>query len=342
LLGITPIVVVAVSTLVGGLGQLAIQWRPLMREGYRYTPRLDLHDPALGRVLLLMGPGTIGMAATQINVLVNTQFAASQGTGAISWLDYAFRVMYVPIGLFGVSVAAASTPALSRLAATKDIAQMRSTVAAAIGLMLALNVPATLGLAVLAAPIVQLIFERGNFTPADTVATAAALQYYALGLVGYSVVRIVSPAFYALRLSRIPVIASVTSVVVNILLNVVLVRVMGYAGLALGTSLAAIVNAVLQVVLLRGQLGGIEAGKLAVTTVKVLTASLAMAAAAGLTERGLLALLPAGNLLLNAVRVAAAIAAGIGVLALAAALLRVREFELARDLVLRRLGRLRA
>ena len=248
-LGVEPIVIIAIATLVGGVGQLAIQWQPLRTEGYRYRPRLDFRDPALGRVLLLMGPGTIGMAATQINVLVNTQFASGQGTGAISWLDYAFRLMYLPIGLFGVSVAAASTPALSRLAATRNMPQMRSTVAAAIGLMLALNLPATLGLIVLASPIVELIFEHGSFTAADTAATALALQYYALGLVGYSIVRIVSPAFYALRLSRIPVAASVTSVVANVLLNLVLVRVMGYAGLALGTSLAAILNATVQVVL---------------------------------------------------------------------------------------------
>ena len=109
--------------------------------------------------------------------------------------------------------------------------------------MLALNVPATLGLIVLASPIIALIFERGSFTADDTAATALALRYYAIGLVGYSIVRIVSPAFYALRRSRIPVVASITSVVVNVALNVVLVRVMGYAGLALGTSLAAIVNA---------------------------------------------------------------------------------------------------
>jgi putative peptidoglycan lipid II flippase len=341
-LGITPIVIIAVATLVGGLGQLAIQWQPLRSEGYRYRPRLDFRDPALGRVLLLMGPGTIGMAATQINVLVNTQFASSQGTGAISWLDYAFRVMYLPIGLFGVSVAAASTPALSRLAATNNMPQMRSTVAAAIGLMMALNLPATLGLIVLASPIVQLIFEHGSFTAADTAATALALQYYALGLVGYSVVRIVSPAFYALRMSRIPVIASVTSVVANVLLNVILVRVMGYAGLALGTSLAAIVNAAVQVILLRRQLRGIEAGKLALTTTKVLMAALAMAAAAALTERGLRALVPGNALPLQAARVGASIGVGIGVLMLASVLLRVREFELSRDLVLKRLGRPRS
>jgi putative peptidoglycan lipid II flippase len=340
--GITPIVVIAVATLVGGLGQLAIQWQPLRSEGYRYRPRMDFRDPALGRVLLLMGPGTIGMAATQINVLVNTQFAASQGTGAISWLDYAFRIMYLPIGLFGVSVAAASTPALSRLAATNNTAQMRSTVAAAIGLMLALNLPATLGLIVLASPIVELIFEHGSFTATDTAATALALQYYAIGLVGYSIVRIVSPAFYALRLSRIPVIASVSSVIANVLLNIVLIRVMGYAGLALGTSLAAIVNAAVQVVWLRGRLGGIEGVKLVLTTVKILMASLAMAAAAALTERGLRELMPGSAIPLQAVRVGAAIAVGLAVLAVASALLRVREFELSRDLVLKRLGRLRS
>jgi putative peptidoglycan lipid II flippase len=341
-LGITPIVIIAVATLVGGIGQLAIQWQPLRSEGYTFHPRLDFRDPALGRVLLLMGPGTIGMAATQINVLVNTQFASSQGTGAISWLDYAFRVMYLPIGLFGVSVAAASTPALSRLAATNNTPQMRSTVAAAIGLMLALNLPATLGLIVLASPIVQLIFQHGSFTAADTAATALALQYYALGLVGYSVVRIVSPAFYALRLSRIPVIASVISVIANVLLNFVLVRVMGYAGLALGTSLAAIVNAAVQIILLRRQLQGIEGSKLALTTMKVLMASLAMAAAAALTERGLRALVPGTSFPLQAARVAASIGTGIGVLTLASVLLKVREFELSRDLVLKRLGRRRS
>jgi putative peptidoglycan lipid II flippase len=341
-IGISPIVIIALATLVGGFGQLAIQWRPLRQEGYRYRPRLDFKDPALARVLLLMGPGTIGMAATQINVLVNTQFASSQGTGAISWLDYAFRVMYLPIGLFGVSIAAASTPALSRLAAMSDMPKMRSTIASAISLMLALNVPATLGLIVLASPIVELLFQHGSFSAADTAATALALQYYAIGLVGYSIVRIVSPAFYALHMSRVPVIASAVSVVANIFLNLILVRVMGYAGLALGTSLAAILNAVTQVVLLRRHLHGIEGRKLTVTSLKVLMASLAMAAAAALTERGLRLALPGAGVSLAAIRVGVAIAVAIGVLTVSSMLLHVREFELSRDLVLKRLGRSRS
>jgi putative peptidoglycan lipid II flippase len=280
------------------------------------------------------------MAATQINVLVNTQFATSQGTGAVSWLDYAFRLMYLPIGLFGVSIAAASTPALSKLAATSDHAGMRTTVGSAIGLMLALNVPATLGLIALATPIVALIFEHGQFTAADTAATALALRYYALGLVGYSIVRIISPAFYALHRSRIPVVASIVSVIANILLNVALIRVMGYAGLALGTSLAAIVNAGIQFLFLRRALGGLEGRRIVVTFLKALLASAAMAGAAWYVELWLHAMLPGSATWVQIVRVGVAIAVALGVLALSASILRLREFEESRALIMRKLGRL--
>ncbi len=338
-LNVEPIVLVAIATLIGGVGQLAIQWGPLRREGFSYHPRLDFHDSSLRRVLLLMGPGTIGMAATQINVLVNTQFAAGEGTGAVSWLDYAFRVMYLPIGLFGVSIAAASTPALSRLAATADAARMRTTVASAIGLMLMLNIPATVGLIALAVPIVALIFEHGRFTAADTVATARALQFYAIGLVAYSIVRIVSPAFYALRLSRIPVTASIISVAVNIGLNVVLVRVMGYAGLALGTSLAAIVNAAIQVILLRRELRGIEGIGITITFLKVLVSAIAMGGAAWYAEVLLRDKLPGMSIPLQGARLTVVIFVALAVLAASASILRIREFREARDLVLNRVRR---
>ena len=340
-LGVQPIVLVAISTLVGGLGQLLIQWSPLKHEGYVYRPSFHFRDPALGRVLLLMGPGTIGMAATQINVFVNTQFAAGEGTGAISWLDYAFRVMYLPIGLFGVSIAAASTPALSRLAATNDTPQMRTTVASAIGLMLALNIPATVGLITLAQPIVALIFEHGKFTAADTAATARALQFYALGLVGYSIVRIVSPAFYALHRSRIPVIASISSVVANIALNIVLVRVMGFAGLALGTSIAAMVNALLQVVMLRNALGGIQAWRIATTLMKAAIAAAVMGVVAWYVDAWLRVQFPGSAIALQAVRVLGTIVIALGALSAAAWLLRLREFEQARAMVLGRLKGMR-
>ena len=339
-LGVEPIVIVAIGTIVGGLGQLLIQAPALAKEGFRYRPTLDFRDQGMHQILLLMVPGTIGLAATQINVFVNTMLATDQGTGAVSWLNYAFRLMYLPIGLFGVSIATAATPAMSRLAHAEDFAQMRSTIAHALGLMMMLNVPATLGLIALASPIIALIFEHGSFTPDDTAATAAALRWYAIGLVGYSVVRIVSPTFYALNKARIPVTVSVVSVFINVALNIALVRVMGYRGLALGTSLAALINAGTQLFLLRRALGGIEGPRVVRSFLKVLAASLAMAAAAWLTDAWITTVLPGASIVMQAVRVATAILVALVVLAGASTLLRVREFEEARDLVLGRLRRM--
>ena len=112
LVGMPPIAAIAIGTLLGGLAQIALQWPVLRREGFRYRPMLAWHDESLRRVLVLMGPGTIGLAATQVNVFVNTVLATGEGTGAVSWLNYAFRLMYLPIGLFGVSIATATLPAV--------------------------------------------------------------------------------------------------------------------------------------------------------------------------------------------------------------------------------------
>src|SRR5207237_10008073 len=155
-----------------------------------------------------------------------------------AWLTYAFRLMYLPIGLFGVSIGTAVLPAVSRHAAAGDAAAMRRTISRGLALMLMLNLPATFGLIALATPIVQLLFERGRFLASDTAATAAAVRLYAVGLAGYSAVRIASPAFYAIGESRTPAIVSGIVIRVNASVIIVLVRTIGVAGLARGTSLA--------------------------------------------------------------------------------------------------------
>jgi putative peptidoglycan lipid II flippase len=270
---------------------------------------------------------------------VNTVLATGQGTGAVSWLDYAFRLMYLPIGLFGVSVATASTPAISRLVASQQLGQVRSTIAHAISLMMLLNVPATLGLIVLAEPIVRVIFEHGSFTAVDTAATAAALRYYALGLLGYSVVRIVSPAFYALGRSRTPVMVSAGSVLVNVALNLALVQALGYRGLALGTAITALLNAATQLFLLGREINGIDGAAIAKSFVRIALASLVMAAAAAGADWLLLWWMPGDTILLQAIRLAWSI--GLALLALIAAAwaLRIPELAEARALVVRRLRR---
>jgi putative peptidoglycan lipid II flippase len=337
--GLPAIAGIAMGSLLGGAAQLAVQWPPLRKEGFRYRPILDWRDPALLQVLVLMGPGTIGLAATQVNVFVNTVLATGEGTGAVSWLNFAFRLMYLPIGLFGVSIATATLPAVSRHAAQSDEGSVRGTIADGLSLMLMLNVPATIGLIVLAVPIVRVIFERGSFLPTDTAATAAALQFYALGLVGYSIVRIASPTFYALGRNRIPVAVSVVTVLVNAALNILLVRLLGYRGLALGTSIAALFNAAVLMMLLRRELHGIDGRRIADAFLRIAAASAAMGIATVTTGRVAGIWLPGDAFLLQMVRLSVVIAASLAVLAGAAHLLHIREFRDGMALVARRLGR---
>jgi putative peptidoglycan lipid II flippase len=326
-IGLPPIMAIAIAVLIGGLGQMAVLWRPLRREGFAYAPFLSWRDPGLRQVLILMGPGTIGLAATQVNIFVNTLLATSQGTGAVSWLTYAFRLMYLPIGLFGVSIGTAVLPAVSRHAAADDLAGVRTTVSRGLAMMLMLNVPATLGLLTLATPIVRLLFERGRFQAVDTAATAAALQFYALGLVGYSTVRIASPTFYALNRSRVPVAVSAVTIAVNIVLSMVLVRTMGFRGLALSTSLAALANGGLLVWLLSREVNGIDGKTLAVAITKTFVAGLVMTAVAAIGDAMLRHALPNGHFAAQATRLALAIGAGLAALAASAKVLHIREFD---------------
>ena len=335
--GLPAIAAIAIGSLLGGVAQLALQWPSLRREGFRYRPILDWRDESLTRVLVLMGPGTIGLAATQVNVLVNTVLATGEGTGAVSWLSYAFRLMYLPIGLFGVSIATATLPAVSRHVAVHDEGAARRTVADGLSMMLMLNIPATVGLMVLALPIVRLIFERGAFTAADTVATAAAVQCYAIGLVGYSVVRITSPVFYALGRNRTPVIVSVATVLANAVLNIWLVGLLGYRGLALGTSIAAIFNAALLMFFLRKRLGGIEGGRISASLARIAIASAVMAVAAVAVDMAVGLWMPGAGLVLQLLRLVTTIGVAVGVLAASAYLLKVREFREAVTLVSRKL-----
>ncbi len=333
-LGWPPITAIALAALAGGFGQIAIQWPALRREGFRWSPVFAPRDPALRRVLLLMGPGTIGLAATQVNLFVNTVLATSQGPGAVSWLTYAFRLMYLPIGLFGVSIGTAVLPAVSRHATVGNTAGIRRTISRGLAMMLTVNVPATFGLIVLATPIVELLFERGHFTPADTAATAAAVRLYAIGLAGYSTVRIASPTFYAIGESRLPVIVSGVVIMVNVVANLLLVRALGFQGLALGTSFSAIANAGALVWLLRRRLDGLEGRRLLMTLLKVSAAATIMSVATVVIQYAMGREMPGEQLTRRAIRLAASIGGGLATLALTAKILRVDELDEATGMIL--------
>lgn len=299
--GIQPIEGMAWGVVIGGLVQALSQVPALRRVGYRWPKRQPEdpswhRDPALRRMLWLMVPGTVGLAATQTSILVNTILATSQGPGAVSWLNYAFRLMQFPIGVFGVSLAAASLPKVSEAWVKKDLPDIERTVSQTLRYVFAINLPASAGLAALGVPIIALIFQYGRFYPEDTQATAAALAMYAIGLTAYSAVKVLVPACYAVGNTRIPVVASLGSVAFTITLNLLTVRTWGFKGLALGTSLGAILNFGVLVWALRRLLRQAGGNLAVVPLVRSLASHLAIAVLMGglcyFTHRGLSALLP--------------------------------------------------
>lgn len=336
-IGIEPAMALSIGMLTGGIAQILVQVPTLWRLGYRHRWTLDAKDPGVREVLMLMGPGSIGVAAAQVNLLVNTLLATSQ-EGAVSALQYAFRMIYMPIGIIGVSIATAAVPQIARHAADLDYARMRDTLSWGTRLMLMLSVPATVGLMVLAGPIVELIYQRGEFTADSTLLVAGALLFYAPGIVGYSVVKIASPCFYALQDARTPIAVSLITIGVNLVLNLVLNAWIGFAGLALGTAIAANVNAGLLLVLLSRRIGGVDASRIGMAFLKIAAASMAMAAAGYFAHEWLVSVVAGTGTFARGVRVFAAIGISIGALALSAWILRIDEFTMAVTRVRGRIG----
>ena len=313
-IGLSPIEGMAYGTLLGGLLQFGVQWPSLLRAGFRYRPMFSLADPGVRQILRLMGPAVIGTAAVQINVFVNTNFASSiidPATGAVvngpvSWLSYAFRFMQFPIGVFGVAIATATLPSLSRSTARSNHNEFRDTLVHALVLVFLLCIPSAVGLAVLGRPIVALIFEHGRFTAFDTVQTGNALAAYSIGLAGYAAVKVLSPAFYALGDARTPMLISLFSIAVNYVMNSLLVTTFGHVGLAASTSTVALVNFILLMIFMRRKLGSLEGRQLAGKLLRICGATIPMAVVAWLTSVFVFQL-PIEGLALRLVNVAAAI-----------------------------------
>ncbi len=244
-----PIYGMAWGVIIGGMVQALVQLPALYQIQYRWPKKLATdppwwQEPALGKMLLLMVPGTLGLAATSLNVLVNTVLATSQPVGSVSYLNYAFRLMQFPIGLFGVSLAQATLPQVSLLWAKQQQGEGVKVLTKSLKMAFALNVPAAAGLAVLAQPIVALLFQYGRFGEHDMLATSRALVMYAFGLPAYSAVKVLVPVCYAMGNTRLPVAATFLTVAVTLSLNSWWVERLGFWSLALGTSVAAGFNLV--------------------------------------------------------------------------------------------------
>ncbi len=286
-----PILGLAIAVVVGGLGQLAVQAPSLRAAGLMVAPSGELRHPALGRVVRLLLPAVFGLAAVQVSVFVNTLLASLLPAGSISYLYYADRVMEFPLGIFGIALASAALPTMSRQAAAGDHRGLAATLNFALRLSCFIAIPSTVGLVMLRMPITRLLFQHGQFTAADTLATAQALLWYAAGLTAFSGARIAAQAFYAIAEPGTAVRMGVLSVAANIVVAVALMRPMGHSALALASSAGAAVNLVTLVWAARRRFGRIGGRALAASVGRTLAASLPLVLWCGLA----LALWPGGH-----------------------------------------------
>ncbi len=242
--GARSLVGLAIGTLIGGGWQLAGQFPSLWRVGYKYRADFQWHDEGVRTVLALMAPAVIAASAVQVNVLVNSGFAASLGNGPVSWLNIAFRLMQLPLGIFGVAIGTVTLPLVSKSAAVGDIEEFRAILARGMRLAFLLTIPSAIGLAMLASPIISVIYQHGRFTAEMTRQTAGALQFYAVGLVSYAVLKVLTPAFYAIGKRNTPMVVSFLAIGTNLFLNWLFTFRLGWGhrGLAFSTSLVATIN----------------------------------------------------------------------------------------------------
>jgi putative peptidoglycan lipid II flippase len=277
-----PAVGLAIGVLMGGGLQLGLQIPFVIRRGFRLSIRGPLGHPAIKRIAVLMTPAVFGAAVYQINIFVGTLLASLLPEGSVSYLYYADRLVQFPLGVFGIALATAVLPSLSRQAALRDMEGLRTSFAYALRLVFFITIPAMTGLIVLKEPIVRLLFQRGAFDVATTDFTAEALFYYSIGLWAFSGVRIVVSTFYALQDTKTPVKMAVISLLVNIVLSLLLMGPMRHSGLALATSLAAVVNLVLLIQALKRRLGRIGGHGILESVIKSMASATVMGGVIGL------------------------------------------------------------
>ncbi len=329
------------GVVIGGVAQLVCQFPALRAVGYRFVADFKWNDSGVRQILKLMGPAVIAASVTQVNVVVNSMFAYGVGEGAVSWLSYAFRLMQLPIGVFGVAVATVTLPALSRAAISGVGEDFGPTLAKGLKLVMFLVFPATVGLVMLASPIISLLYERGEFDAADRNATAGALQAYGYGLLFYAGLKVLQPAFYAIDKRWFPMFASIIALFVNIACNYTFVFVFkwGHESLALTTSIVASLNFLFLYVAMTRYAGDVGTKGIVVSFFKIGVATAVMAGLCLVANRYVFADLGEMGFLMKAVWLGGVVGIAAGGYFAAAMLLRVDEVGEMLSIVKRKAGR---
>ena len=266
-----PIVGVAIGVVVGGLAQFLMQLPAIHQRGLMFRWRFQPSHPGVKRMGRLIGPTLLGMSVTQINITVST-ILASFFPGGPTYLFYGMRLIQFPLGIFGVALGTALLPTLSAQAARGALDDLRLTINYGLRMILFIILPAMAGLMLLREPIVHLFFEHGEFSAADTTATAAVLLAYAVGLWAFAGVRILVSAFYSLQDTKTPALAAVAGVLSNLILALLLMKSFQYVGLAIATAIASMVNGSILLIILTQRLGGLNWGNLGKSIARIMLA----------------------------------------------------------------------
>ena len=327
----------AIGVFLGSLFQLLILVPDL--RGVRFRFQLNLSDPSLRRILVLYLPIALGLVVSNIQVAIDQRLASSTGESSIAWMDRATTLVQLPHGMVAVAISLAVLPSLSRLSAAGNQEGFRRTLGLGLRLVLVLIVPATLGLAVLAEPVVALLFEHGKFTAYDTYWTAWALRLYLVGLVFASIDWPLNYAFYAQQDTLSPALVGVLSVGVYIVVALSLIQPLGMLGLVLADSAKHLSHAMTMLVLTWRRMGRLSDLRLGQTTVKILIAALVMAGLIVVTMAATGRFVHTEGLLGEAVVVI--VPAGVGAMAYLGlvSLFRIEEVDLLRSLLRKRLQR---
>ncbi len=257
-----PIIGVGIGIVLGGLAQFIIQLPAIHKRGLLFSWRFQPNHPGVKQMGWLIVPTLLGLSVTQINLTVGT-ILASYFEGGPTYLFYGMRLIQFPLGIFGVALATAILPTLSKQAANGDLENLRDTINYALRMILFIILPAMLGLMLLGEPIIHLCFEHGAFTSQDTMGTAAALFAFSTGLWAFAGYRILATAFYSLQDTKTPAMAAVVGMCANVGLALLLMQWLGYVGLALATACASMLNASILITILNRRIGGIHWARLA-------------------------------------------------------------------------------
>lgn len=281
-----PILAVAIGVTAGGLTQFAFQLPSFFRKSYTLRPEYDFRHPGLKKMALLVMPATMGMAVAQINIFVSTILASYLEEGSITYLYYSMRLIQFPIGMFGVAMGMAVLPALSEHAVKGDYDGLREDFSFAIRLLFFITIPAMVGLIALREPIVNILFQRGEFDYAATAGTAQALLFYSIGIWSVVGVRMVTVSFYSMQDTKTPVKVAVVALAANVLLSIVLMQHLKHSGLALANSIASGINFLVLFMFLRKKLKRVDGRKIAFSFVRSLSAAIPMGLAGAMLLHG--------------------------------------------------------